>query len=193
MKRLTTDAPEGNFETMLNFVFGQDGWAHIRHDGDTENVPLTRWAKEQCLHRGCVDFLESTPEEIDEALCDCMMSFTACPIAFAYCFASQAVHLRSRLKLYEDILYAEDGTERVTLDELRELAQPAQPLTIEELRHVYGEPLWCGPYQWKICYGVSEFRGYPCLEVGESDYISLKWYGYYWSAYRRNPEVSAHE
>lgn len=33
MKRLTTDAPDGDVETVLNFVFSQDGWAHIRHDG----------------------------------------------------------------------------------------------------------------------------------------------------------------
>ncbi len=102
MNRLTTDAPNGNFETMLNFVYGKDGWAYIRHDGYHENVLLTDWAKRQCKLRGCDEVLAETPEEIDQRLCDCMMDAPICPIAMAYCFASQAVHLRDRLKMYED-------------------------------------------------------------------------------------------
>lgn len=129
MKRLTTDTPDGNFETMLNFVYGKDGWAHIRHDGENEDVPLTEWARKQCLNRGCDEFPEETPEEIDEDICDCMMAFPDCPVALAYCFASQAVHLRDRLKMYEDILFAEDGTELVSLEQLRTMASktPNQP------------------------------------------------------------------
>lgn len=121
MKRLTTDTPDGNFETMLNFVFSQDGWAHIRHDGNEGTVPLTQWAKAQCILHGCDEFSAETPQEIDEEICGCMMDFPDCPIGLAYCFASQAVHLRGRLKMYEDVLFAEDGTERYTLDELKEL------------------------------------------------------------------------
>lgn len=102
MKRLTTDTPSGNFETMLNFVYGKDGWAYIRHDGEHENVRLTAWAKRQCKLHGCDEVWTETPEEIDQRLCDCMMEGPICPIAMAYCFASQAVHLRSRLSSYED-------------------------------------------------------------------------------------------
>lgn len=51
-----------------------------------------------------------------------MMDFPDCPIGLAYCFATQACHLRSRLKTYEDILFAEDGTERLAVDNLWELA-----------------------------------------------------------------------
>lgn len=107
MKRLTTDHPDGNFETMMNFVFGNDGWACIRHDGDRANVPLHEWCKRQCLARGCDELANSSPEEIDEALCDCVMwpsedDGRYCPVALAYTFACQACHLRDRLKLYED-------------------------------------------------------------------------------------------
>lgn len=119
MNRMTTDAPAGNFETMLNFVFSKDGWAYIRHDGEGESVPLTQWAKAQCILHGCGEFSAETPQEIDEAICDCMMDFPDCPIALAYCFASQAVHLRSRLKMYEDILFAEDGSELLTQGDLQ--------------------------------------------------------------------------
>lgn len=134
MKRLTTDTPDGNFETMLNLVFGEDGWAHIRHDGGGGAVPLTQWVKAQCILHGCGEFSAETPEEIDEAICDCMMDFPDCPISLAYCFAVQACHLRDRLKMYEDILFAEDGTERLTLDDLRSLTQLNDPLAMGQLR-----------------------------------------------------------
>ena len=45
MKRLTTDTPNGNFETILNFVYSKDGWAYIRHDGEHENVRVDRLGK----------------------------------------------------------------------------------------------------------------------------------------------------
>ena len=120
MKRLTTDTPDGNFETMLNFVFSKDGWAYIRYDGKNENVSLTKWVKAQCSMNGCHVLSGETPQEIDEEICDCMVDFP-CAVALAYCFASQAVHLRGRLKMYEDILFFEDGTERLNLDDLRGL------------------------------------------------------------------------
>lgn len=165
MKRLTTDTPDGNFETMLNFVFGRDGWAHIRHDGETGPVPLTQWAKSQCILNGCDEFPAETPQEIDEEITDCMMDFSDCPIALAYCFASQAVHLRTRLKMYEDILFSEDGTERVTLDNLRELAQPNAPLTLDELREMDGEPVY-------LCFGPG--CGEWVLVKIKGDYILLR-------------------
>lgn len=132
MNRLTADAPAGNFETMLNFVYGKDGWAHIRHDGEEGAVPLTQWVKAQCILHGCGEFSAETPKEIDEAISDCMMDFPDCPIALAYCFASQAVHLRSRLKMYEDILFAEDGTELLALDDLRNAVGRNAPPIREE-------------------------------------------------------------
>ena len=41
-------------------------------------------------------------KEIDETICDCGFDFPACPVHLAYVFACQAVHLRDRLKMYED-------------------------------------------------------------------------------------------
>ncbi len=132
MRRLTTDAPKENFETMLNYVFGQDGWAHIRDDGENENVPLTKWVKAQCLLRGCDDFPAETPQEIDELVCECVMDCPECPIALAYCFASQACHLRDRLKMYEDILFTKNGAERLTLADLQALVGSDEPLNQSE-------------------------------------------------------------
>lgn len=33
MNRLTTDNPQNNFETIMNLVYGNDGWQYIRHGG----------------------------------------------------------------------------------------------------------------------------------------------------------------
>ena len=118
MKRLTTDHPQENFETMLKYVFAKDGWAHIRHDGEREDVPLTDWAKAQCIKRDCICMWSETAKEIDEALCGCLMDGEGCPVALAYCFACQASHLRDRLKAIEDIL-----GEEYDLDHLRGLHQ----------------------------------------------------------------------
>lgn len=118
MKRLTSNDPQDNFLTAMNYVFAKDGWAHIRHDGEHEDVPLTDWAKAQCIKRGCDKFPGETAEEIDETVGDCLMDGEGCPVALAYCFSCQASHLRDRLKSIEDIL----GDE-YALDRLLELAQ----------------------------------------------------------------------
>ena len=102
MKRLTTDHPQGNFETVLNFVYGKDGAAYLRSDGERDGVPLHEWAKKQCMARGCDEFPGETLEEIDETICECGFDFPDCPVHLAYIFACQAVHLRGRLKMYED-------------------------------------------------------------------------------------------
>lgn len=102
MERLTTDNPQGNFETVLNYVYSKDGIAYIRSDGATDDVPLHEWAKRECIARGCDKSLGETMEEIDEAICDCAFDCPECPIFLAYIFACQACHLRDRLKRYED-------------------------------------------------------------------------------------------
>lgn len=118
MERLTTDSPQGNFATILNYVFSKDGWAHIRSDGKSEDpVQLTQWARKKCIEFGCVEMPED-PREVDEEIMDCLFSYPDCPVALPYVFACQAVHLRDRLKAIEDIL----GDE-YDLDHLRELAQ----------------------------------------------------------------------
>lgn len=192
MKRLTTDNPDGNFETMLNYVYGKEGFAHIRFDGEQDDVLLTSWAKAQCLYRGCDDFPAETPEEIDETLCECVMDCPECPIALAYCFACQAVHLRDRLKLYEDILFDSDGRELVALDQLKELVikQPNDPLKLEDLKKMKGEPVWVEAAgareygKWSIVDGV-DIEGRILFLRGE---FSCYDYGGDRLAYRRKPE-----
>ena len=186
MKRLTADAPTGNFETMLNFVHGKDGWAHI-YDEDGKETNLITWTLNQCHDRVCDDFQCRTLEEYDEELSSCMMDHMSCPIAMAYCFASQAVHLRSRLKMYEDT--------GLTPEEIKKLIPPPNaPLTLEELREMDGEPVWC-----EILIKSAKPSCYAIIHDGvatgfvKGKRISLGCdkiggYGLAWFAYRRRPE-----
>lgn len=65
---------------------------------------------------------------------------------------------------------------------------PNDPLTLKELREMDGEPVWCEKFEWRICYGVSDFRGCLCMETGAGSCIQLNDYGKTWRAYRRKPE-----
>lgn len=191
MKRLTTDTPNGNFETILNFVHGKDGWAHVFNE-DGKEVNLITWALNHCHDRGCDDFQCETLEEYDEALSSCMVDYMDCPIAMAYCFASQAVHLRSRLKMYEDIIFAEDGTELVSLDDLKKLVaqQDNDPLTLEELREIEGKPVpvWCDKENGYIF--IATIKTEPYKQVWYFNYKGFCNTVLYFHAkfYRRKPE-----
>lgn len=191
MKRLTTDAPDGNFETMLNFVFGKDGWAYIRHDGEREDVLLTEWAKAQCVKHGCDEFPDTeTCQEIDEEICDCMMDIPDCPIGLAYCFATQACHLRDRLKMYEDILFDAGGMEIISLARLTELALPLSnlPFALKGLRVMDGKPVWiCDPDGSDGMWALVDLEHELCWTV-KGGVASFGTYGKSWLAYRRKPE-----
>ncbi len=64
------------------------------------------------------------------------------------------------------------------------------PLTLEELREIYGEPVFLnGGRGWRICYGVSDFgEEGPYMEVGYGVRVPLFDYGKTCLAYRRKPE-----
>lgn len=101
MERLTTDNPQGNFETIMNMVYGKDGWQYIRH-GETD-MPTTDFCLSLCRERGCDDIppeLIGTQEKKDELLCGCLDEM--CPIATIYAALSGFGHVRDRLKMYED-------------------------------------------------------------------------------------------
>lgn len=91
-----------------------------------------------------------------------------------------------RLVAYEDTGLTPE--EVISLKKATPLISPLNdPLTMDELRGMYDEPVWCEHYGWLICCGVSEFRGYPCMEHGGGSSTSLVGYGEYWVAYRRKP------
>lgn len=179
MKRLTTDYPDGNFETVLNYVYGKDGVAYLRSDGERDDVPLHEWAKKQCIARGCDEFPGETLEEIDETICDCAFDFPDCPVFLAYTFACQAVHLRDRLKRYEDTGLMPDDVERLAAQE------PNAPLTLEELRGMDGEPVWNDTMKkWALVDLGWEFGPRTVDETGQWRDLGDRYY-------RRKPEEAA--
>ena len=207
MKRLTTDNPKDNFETVLNYVFGQGGWAYIRHDGLKENVPLTEWAKNICLDgRGdCGDelaaelFAGSNPEEDDDRFCECAKEYPYCPVAMAYLFASQAVHMRDRLKMYEDACYSTSGKEQITIDQLQSF-WTNEPLSVEDVKSlpvkswVWIEILDVSRFRWKAeCAYYRSHLDYTSGEAFCCGYPGMGYefeyedYGKTWLAYRQQP------
>ena len=102
MDKLVTDKPQGNFSFILNYVFSRDGQAYIRTDEDGNGVLLTEWMKAQCIAHGCTELEDVNVEDIDEIISDCAFDFDNCPLFVLYTCACQAVHLRDRLRLYED-------------------------------------------------------------------------------------------
>lgn len=99
--------------------------------------------------------------------------------------------MRGRLKKYEDIFFTEDGTERITLKDLQAMAAlPSnEPLTLEELREMDGEPVWI-----RTKYDASKSFWAIVNTKGDQveSYARVELFEDYWSdwlAYRRKPEV----
>lgn len=130
LPKMVTDNPNGNFEVMLNLVYGKDGWSYIRH-GEMD-MPITDFCfKKLCPEFGCpaVAKIPMTNEEQDELLFDCV--FDNCPVATVYAALSGYGHLRDRLRKHEDAM-----TNRVlTLEEVKAYCEggaDATPLWYDE-------------------------------------------------------------
>lgn len=65
---------------------------------------------------------------------------------------------------------------------------PNDPLTLEELREMNGEPVYVTGMGWKICYGLDESTVRPGIILGPTTRLYLRGYGRTWFAYRRKPE-----
>lgn len=112
MKRLTTDNPDTNLDTALNFAYAHDRRVILRWAGDRENVDLCEYVAREAERYGC----NMTAEDILEDGCiDC----AGCPLGTLLTVATQAAELRGRLKGIEDIL-----GEDYDLDHLSQLLAP---------------------------------------------------------------------
>lgn len=112
MNRLTTDNPQNNIETMMNMVYGKDGWQYIRHG--EEGMPTVDFCLMLCKERNCKmsDYDGMSNEAKDEMLCGC--AFENCPVATIYAALCGFGHVRGRLKMYEDagMMPPEEGAAR---------------------------------------------------------------------------------
>ena len=130
LPKMVTDNPQGNFETMLNLIYGKDGWSYIRYG--EKDMPITDFCmKELCPKFGCPEFADQTmtSKDQDELLSDCV--FDECPVATVYAALSGYGHLRDRLRKHEDAM-----TNRVlTLEEVEAYCEggaDATPLWYDE-------------------------------------------------------------
>lgn len=122
MKRLTTDNPDTNLDTMLNFAYAKDMKVILRYAGDKENADLCEYVAREADRYGC----NMTAEDIMEDGCiDC----AGCPLGTLLTVATQAAELRGRLKKIEDILGDDYDLEHLA----RLLAPPIEGEGKEEL------------------------------------------------------------
>ena len=169
LPKMVTDNPHGNFEVMLNLIYGKDGWSYIRHG--EKDMPITDFCmKELCPKFGCPEFADQTmtSNEQDELLSDCV--FDGCPVATVYAALSGYGHLRDRLRMHEDAM-----TNRV--------------LTLEELK-VYTGFLW-KVYNGFDCEGAPAFVEKGFMYAGNGN-VDLRQdisdtYGKNWRCWLRKP------
>lgn len=95
MKRLTTDNPNGNFESMMNYAYAKDGKVFLRYGAEKYDIDLCEYMERvtaRCEGTKAKDFEEGACLE-----CNC-----DCELGILYAVATQAAELRARLKMYED-------------------------------------------------------------------------------------------
>lgn len=153
MKRLTSDNvfEMSMTELALNQVFVEDGWVWYRKAPEDECsvCDLIRGAAAKGL--GLED-IELDPNLTDEELGDVMLDWLQFGekepegvLAILYRALWAMAEVRERLKLYEDICFAEDGTELLApwvLRIFREARLNTGPLTEEQLREMNGDPVY---------------------------------------------------
>ena len=182
MKRLTLkNVHEMNMtELALNQVYIYDGWTWYR-----------KAPEDECSACGLIRKMAKTldvdlePELTDDELGDVMLDLWA------------MAEVWERLKLYEDICFAEDGTELLTpwaLQVLRGARESLRndPLTLEELLEMKGKPVfikskYAHESTWRIFLRATDQLAFF------NDYVShgLDAYGKTWWAYRRPLEKDA--
>lgn len=142
-KRLTTDTPNDNVETMFNLAFVKDGQVWMRDSGEDEkDCTLKSFIGRICDNQGggCTVIPNTDDAEgFSEAMFDCALDL--CPVANAYFGLVQAAELRERLKKYEDAMpleralelsAANDDMRLLVVPELpQDMGDPMEPLKIE--------------------------------------------------------------
>lgn len=98
MNRLTTDTPNGNFETMMNFAYAKNGEVWIRGVGaHGEDMRLNEYIFD--VMQGDKNYCEvDHPDDFPEFCLDACF----CEFGALFAAATQAAELRARLAAYED-------------------------------------------------------------------------------------------
>ncbi len=95
-KRLTTDMPSTNLETMLNYAYDKNGEVYLRYADGEPDVSLCEYVSKLANARCC----EATPSEVMEGKC----LHCDCETGILNIIAIQAAELRHRLTELENKL-----------------------------------------------------------------------------------------
>ena len=97
MKRLTTDTPHGNFETMMNFAYAKNREVWLRGADDGKDAELCAYIAKRAF------YLELCGITIkDDVIEACGAADCFCELGALFAAATQAAELRARLAAYED-------------------------------------------------------------------------------------------
>jgi hypothetical protein len=102
MKRITTDNPTGNFDTLMNYCFGKDQQATLQYAGGKTDIPLHAYIAPFCKQKHCIEDENISMEDLSEVILDPMGDCSDCPYGILYYLGCQAAEVRGRLKRYED-------------------------------------------------------------------------------------------
>lgn len=153
MKRLTSDNTfeMSMTELALNQVFVRDGWVWYRKTPENECsiCDLIHGVAAMGLWQENLDLDPNlTDGELGDVMLDGLQFGEKEPegvLAILYRALWAMAEVRERLKLYEDICFAGDGTEFLTpwaLRIFREAKLNTGPLTEEQLREMNGDPVY---------------------------------------------------
>ena len=143
--RLTTDQPDDNVSHALNLFYVKGGETWGRNCGmEFEDIKLTdliRLAAANALH--IQDFtLPADDRDLDCFMADLVMDAPYSPegiLGMLHTTAWGFSALREKLKLYEDTGLT---PEEVAALRAQQESEKNEPLTLEELRQMDGQPVW---------------------------------------------------
>lgn len=176
MERLTTDNPKDNLENALNLFYAKDGWTWVRgyNQGmESKDISLSDFVRLIAEQHG-LDMAQSKDnEEISIEMEEMLMDGTDTlegVVALLYTAGWVCAELRAKLMAYEDTGMTPKG-----IRELKGLWKAVcklygintvglstnNPLTLNQLRKMDGEPVWCvnrnGEGQWGIVRWYGEY------------------------------------
>lgn len=97
MNRLTTDTPNGNFETMMNFAYAKNGEVWLRGADDGKDAELCAYIAKRAFYLELCGI--TNKDDVIEA---CGAADCFCELGALFAAATQAAELRARLAAYED-------------------------------------------------------------------------------------------
>lgn len=97
MNRLTTDTPNGNFETMMNFAYAKNGEVWLRGADDGQDAELCAYIAKRAFYLELCGI--TNKDDVIEA---CGAADCFCELGALFAAATQAAELRARLAAYED-------------------------------------------------------------------------------------------